>query len=85
MGLFKDCGCGCNGKKQEEKLIISIISGLTFFMLRTPRLSVSSGESWVQDRNPYWLPLYFGSPCAHARVHSRRLGYDEHEKESGGA
>ena len=31
MGLFKDCGCGCNGKKQQDKLITSIISGLTFF------------------------------------------------------
>jgi hypothetical protein len=36
MGLFKDCGCGCNGKKQEEKLIISIISGLTFFIVANP-------------------------------------------------
>ena len=33
MGLFKDCGCGCNGKKQEDKFIISIISGLTFFVI----------------------------------------------------
>lgn len=36
MGLFKDCGCGCNGKKQEEKFIISIISGLTFFIIANP-------------------------------------------------
>ena len=36
MGLFKDCGCGCNGKKQEEKLIISVISGLTFFIVANP-------------------------------------------------
>jgi len=36
MGLFKDCGCGCNGKKQEEKLIISLISGLTFFIVANP-------------------------------------------------
>tara|TARA_R110001592_G_scaffold179379_1_gene420983 strand:- start:12987 stop:13430 length:444 start_codon:yes stop_codon:yes gene_type:complete len=36
MGLFKDCGCGCNGKKQEEKLVISIISGLTFFIVANP-------------------------------------------------
>lgn len=36
MGLFKDCGCGCNGKKQEQKLIISIISGLTFFIVANP-------------------------------------------------
>ena len=36
MGLFKDCGCGCNGKKQQEKLTISIISGLLFFIVANP-------------------------------------------------
>ena len=36
MGLFKDCGCGCGGKKQEDKLVISIISGLTFFIVANP-------------------------------------------------
>jgi len=36
MGLFKDCGCGCNGKKQEDKLIISLISGMTFFIVANP-------------------------------------------------
>lgn len=36
MGIFRDCGCGCNGKKQEEKLIISVISGLTFFIVANP-------------------------------------------------
>ena len=36
MGIFKDCGCGCNGKKQENKFIISLISGLTFFIVANP-------------------------------------------------
>jgi hypothetical protein len=36
MGIFKDCGCGCNGKKQEDKFIISVISGLTFFIVANP-------------------------------------------------
>jgi hypothetical protein len=36
MGLFKDCGCGCNGKKQEDKFITSVISGLTFFVIANP-------------------------------------------------
>lgn len=36
MGLFKDCGCGCDGKIQEEKFITSIISGLTFFIIANP-------------------------------------------------
>ena len=36
MGLFKDCGCGCNGRKQQEKLVTSLISGLTFFVIANP-------------------------------------------------
>jgi|TARA_B110000240_G_scaffold197117_1_gene251271 hypothetical protein len=36
MGLFKDCGCGCNGEKQQAKLITSLISGLTFFVVANP-------------------------------------------------
>ena len=36
MGLFKDCGCGCNGQKQQEKFITSLISGLTFFIIANP-------------------------------------------------
>ncbi len=36
MGLFKDCGCGCNGKIQEDKFIISIVAGLTFFIIANP-------------------------------------------------
>lgn len=36
MGIFRDCGCGCDGRKQEEKLITSIISGLTFFVIANP-------------------------------------------------
>jgi len=36
MGLFKDCGCGCNGRKQQDKLTTSVISGLTFFIIANP-------------------------------------------------
>jgi hypothetical protein len=36
MGLFKDCGCGCNGKKQEAKFILSIVSALVFFIVANP-------------------------------------------------
>jgi hypothetical protein len=34
--LFKDCGCGCDGKKQQEKFVTSLISGLTFFVIANP-------------------------------------------------
>jgi hypothetical protein len=50
MGLFKDCGCGCNGQKQQEKLIISIISGLTFFIVANPetfRIVRAILGSWI--------------------------------------
>ena len=50
MGLFKDCGCGCNGQKQQEKFIISIISGLTFFIIANPetfRLIRRILGSWI--------------------------------------
>ena len=38
MGLFKDCGCGCNGKKQQQKFIISFIAALLFFLLASPEM-----------------------------------------------
>jgi|SRR6056300_1584145 hypothetical protein len=50
MGLFKDCGCGCNGQKQQEKFIISVISGLTFFIIANPetfRLIRRILGSWI--------------------------------------
>jgi hypothetical protein len=37
MGLFKDCGCGCNGEKQEKRFIISLILALTFFIISNPQ------------------------------------------------
>tara|TARA_B110000444_G_scaffold249514_1_gene274728 strand:+ start:97 stop:897 length:801 start_codon:yes stop_codon:yes gene_type:complete len=36
MGLFKDCGCGCDGKKQEQKLVISFMAALIFFIIASP-------------------------------------------------
>jgi hypothetical protein len=50
MGLFKDCGCGCGGRKQQEKFIISLISGMTFFIVANPetfRLVRRVLGSWV--------------------------------------
>jgi len=37
MGLFKDCGCGCNGKRQQDKFVTSAISGLVFFIVANPQ------------------------------------------------
>ena len=38
MGLFKDCGCGCNGKKQEDKFVISLMSATIFFIVANPEV-----------------------------------------------
>ena len=54
MGLFKDCGCGCSGKKQEQKLIISLMSALVFFIIANPdtfRLMRRIFGSWVSGPN----------------------------------
>ena len=52
MGLFKDCGCGCNGKKQEQKFLISIMSALVFFVVANPetfRVVRKVFGSWVSS------------------------------------
>jgi hypothetical protein len=52
MGMFKDCGCGCNGKKQEEKLLISFQAALIFFILANPamfRIMRSILGEWVSS------------------------------------
>lgn len=36
MGIFKDCGCGCNGAKAQEKFLISLMSALIFFVVANP-------------------------------------------------
>lgn len=54
MGIFKDCGCGCNGKKQEQKLLISIMSALVFFVVANPdtfRLMRRILGSWISGPN----------------------------------
>ena len=57
MGLFKDCSCGCNGKKQEQKFLISIMSALVFFVVANPetfRVMRKVFGSWVS--NPTGCP-----------------------------
>ena len=35
--MFKDCGCGCGGKKQEKKFMISLMSAALFFIVANPQ------------------------------------------------
>ena len=50
--LFSACGCGCKGKKQEQKFLISIMSALIFFIIANPdtfRLMRSVFGKWVSS------------------------------------
>ena len=38
MSYFKDCGCGCDGKKQEAKFLVSFIAALLFFLVASPEM-----------------------------------------------
>ena len=52
MGLFKDCGCGCDGKKQDQNFSISIMSALVFFVVANPetfRVMRKVFGSWVSS------------------------------------
>ena len=54
MGLFKDCGCGCDGKKQEQKLMNSVLAALVFFIIASPdtfRLMRTIFGKWVSGPN----------------------------------
>ncbi len=33
MGMFKDCGCGCNGEIAKQKFIISLFAACIFFII----------------------------------------------------
>ena len=50
MGAFPDCGCGCKGKKQEAKFLVSFMSALLFFLISSPemyQLTRNIFGSWV--------------------------------------
>lgn len=37
MGLFADCGCGCDGKVQEKKMFTSLMAGALFYIVANPQ------------------------------------------------
>ena len=48
--IFNDCGCGCKGNKQEEKLVASILAAAVFFIVANPstfRLTRRVIGSWI--------------------------------------
>jgi hypothetical protein len=38
MSMFKDCGCGCDGRKQEAKFLVSFVAALLFFLVSSPEM-----------------------------------------------
>jgi hypothetical protein len=54
MGIFKDCGCGCNGQKQQQKFMASLLGALIFFVLASPeafRAVRGIAGKWVATPN----------------------------------
>ena len=54
MGLFKDCGCGCKGQKQQQKFMASLLGALIFYVIASPeafRLVRSIVGKWVATPN----------------------------------
>jgi len=52
LGKWADCGCGCNGRKQEQKFLISLMSALVFFIIANPdtfRLVRGLLGNWVSS------------------------------------
>jgi hypothetical protein len=52
--LFKDCGCGCDGKKAQEKFLISLMSALIFFVVANPETFILMRRllgQWVAGPN----------------------------------
>ncbi|QIG59689.1 hypothetical protein [Dishui Lake phycodnavirus 3] len=90
MGLFKDCGCGCNGAKARNKFVISIISALLFFIVANPSTFIIVRRifgAWVSS--PNGCPTVQGL-ALHALVffllvwgmmHIRKEGYEGKDEE----
>ena len=50
--LFSDCGCGCGGKKQENKFLVSFMAALLFFLVSSPEMFQLTRRffgSWVSS------------------------------------
>ncbi len=58
MGIlgFQDCGCGCGGRKQQEKFMASIMSALLFFLIANPETFIIVRRvfgNWVASATGY--------------------------------
>jgi hypothetical protein len=56
MGLFKDCGCGCNGTEQKKKFMTSLVSAFLFFIIANPETFIIVRRvfgNWVSSATGY--------------------------------
>ncbi len=54
--MFKDCGCGCGGRKQQEKFMASVMSALLFFLIANPETFILVRRvfgNWVASATGY--------------------------------
>lgn len=54
--FFSDCGCGCNGRKQQEKFTASLMSALIFFLIANPETFIIVRRvfgNWVASATGY--------------------------------
>ena len=58
--MFKDCGCGCNGKKQEKKMWISLMSAVLFYIIANPQTFLLVNKFIGGISNSVGCPTNFG-------------------------
>jgi preprotein translocase subunit YajC len=52
MGIWKDCGCGCNGEIAKRNFYISMLSAATFFIImnsKTYKMTSKIFGNWVAN------------------------------------
>ena len=52
MGIFKDCGCGCNGEVARQKFIISLFAACIFYIVMNQATYKASSKlfgKWVMN------------------------------------
>lgn len=59
--MFKDCGCGCDGKVQEKKMFISLMSAALFYIVANPQtFLIMKGLSGLNLANSVGCPTGMG-------------------------
>ena len=79
--IFSDCGCGCKGKVQEKKFLISLMSALLFFVIANPDyVSYHEKNIWFVGFHTNRLPFDKRSCTPFSSFSTDFLGDDECQK-----